>query len=339
MGLMAILTLMLAACGNGGKTNESAAASGNSQTEQQQTSQAQQAQASASSQQGTGTSESGATRAIEYLGQTYTVPANVQRIVIAGAMEAMEDAAALDVHPAGAISVGGSFPEMFAAITADSVSIGEKQQPNFETILGLKPDVILGSTKFTAEVQAKLQKIAPTILVSHIATDWEANLRLMGELGGKQAEAEAILAQYKQEAEAMQTAIKEKLQGKNVAAVRIRGTQMYVYPPDVYFNPVLYDEMGLAVPAQVAAAKSQEAISVEQLAQMNPDYLFVQFSSSENGETQQAFNDLKSNPIIQNIAAFKQEQVFVNVVDPLLEGGPAFSRITFLESLQQHLGN
>ncbi|WP_270165502.1 ABC transporter substrate-binding protein [Paenibacillus sp. SYP-B4298] len=331
-GLMAILMVMLAACGSGNKTIEPTGASGSSQTEQSQSE-----QANTSSQNESGADEGGETRTIEYLGQTYTIPAKVQKLVIAGAMEAMEDAAALGVHPAGAISVGGSFPEMFAAITADAVSIGEKQQPNFETILGLKPDVILGSTKFTAEVQEKLRKIAPTILVSHIATDWEANLRLMGELGSKQQEAEAILAQYKQDAEAMQASIKEKLQGKRVAAVRIRGTQMYVYPPDVYFNPVLYDEIGLEVPAQVAAAKTQEAISVEQLAEMNPDYLFIQFATSESGETEQAYNGLKNNAIIQNITAFKQDQVYVNVVDPLLEGGPAFSRIKFLASLQQHL--
>lgn len=60
---------------------------------------------------------------------------------------------------------------------------------------------------------------------------------------------------------------------------------------------------------------------------MNPNYLFVQFSTSENQEAKMEFEDLKKNPVIQSINAFKQDHVSVYVVDPLMEGGPAYSRI------------
>lgn len=76
---------------------------------------------------------------------------------------------------------------------------------------------------------------------------------------------------------------------------------------------------------------------MEQLADMNPDYLFVQFSTDENADAPNALEDFKNNPIIQNINAFKNDQVFVNVLDPLMEGGPAYSRIKFLEAIQQNL--
>ncbi|MCY9514045.1 ABC transporter substrate-binding protein [Paenibacillus apiarius] len=326
VGLIALFMLVLAACGGGVKQNESNSTSSNN---------GEPARSKVENKvDNTGTGE---TRTIEYLGEKYTVPQKVEKIVITGAMEAMEDAVVLDVHPAGAISIGGKFPKMFASVTGKSESIGEKQQPNLEKILQLKPDVILGSTKFQKEVVEKLQKIAPTILVSHISTDWESNLKLMAELTGKQAEAEKILSQYKTDTQAVKASLKEKLQGKKVAAVRIRGAQAFVYPKDVYFNPVLYDEFGLEVPQQISVAKTQEAISAEQLAEMNPDYLFVQFSISENDEAKNAFEDLKKNPIIQNINAFKQDHVYVNVVEPLMEGGPAYSRIKFLESVQKHL--
>lgn len=320
--LIALFTLVLAACGGGGKQNEaSSTASNNQETAQPKA-------------DNTGTSE---TRTIEYLGKQYTVPQKVEKVVITGAMEAMEDALVLDVHPAGAITIGGKFPEMFAPVTGKSESIGEKSQPNFEKILELNPDVILGSTKFPKEAVEKMEKIAPTILVSHIATNWESNLKLMAELTGKQAEAEKILAQYQTDTKTVKATLKEKLQGKSVAAVRIRGSQVYVYPKDVYFNPVLYDEIGLEVPEPVSMAKTQEAISIEKLADMNPDYLFVQFSTSETQEAQTAYDELKKNPVIQNLNAFKQNHVYVNVVDPLMEGGPAYSRIKFLESVQKHL--
>lgn len=282
------------------------------------------------------TNENG-TRTIGYLGESYEVPEKVERIVVTGAMEAMEDMVVLDVHPVGAIAIGGKFPELYASVTDKAESIGEKIKPNFEKIVELNPDVILGSTKFPEEVQSKLEKIAPTILVSHISTNWESNLNLLAELTGKQADAEKILSTYKADIEAVKSTLTEKLQDQKVAAIRIRGGQAYVYPKEVFLNAVLYGELGLTVPDEVAKAKSQEAISVEQLADMNPDYLFVQFSTDENADAPNALEDFKKNPIIQNITAFKNDQVFVNVLDPLMEGGPAYSRIKFLEAIQQNL--
>lgn len=70
-----------------------------------------------------------------------------------------------------------------------------------EEILGLKPDVILGTTKFKPEVSEKLEPIAPTILYSHVSTNWESNLLLLGELSGKKKEGEDVIAKYKTDLE------------------------------------------------------------------------------------------------------------------------------------------
>lgn len=148
-GLIALLVLVLTACGgNGNNTPANGAANA---AETATTAPAATAEASPAA------AEAG-TRTIEYLGEQYTVPASAERIVITGAMEAMEDALVLDVHPVGAITFSGEFPERFAAITDKAESIGEKTEPNFETILKLKPDVILGTTKFKPEVVEQLKK-------------------------------------------------------------------------------------------------------------------------------------------------------------------------------------
>nr|WP_054549448.1 ABC transporter substrate-binding protein [Lysinibacillus sphaericus] len=323
ISFIALFMLILAACGEKKAVEEESSTDTPKEEEVTQTKEES-------------TNENG-TRTIEYLGESYEVPEKVERIVVTGAMEAMEDMVVLDVHPVGAIAIGGKFPELYASVTDKAESIGEKIKPNFEKILELNPDVILGSTKFPEEVQSKLEKIAPTILVSHISTNWESNLNLLAELTGKQADAEKILSTYKADIEAAKSTLTEKLQDQKVAAIRIRGGQAYVYPKEVFLNAVLYGELGLAVPDEVAKAKSQEAISVEQLADMNPDYLFVQFSTDENADAPNALEDFKKNPIIQNITAFKNDRVFVNVLDPLMEGGPAYSRIKFLEAIQQNL--
>lgn len=275
-------------------------------------------------------------RTIEYLGEQYTVPEKVERIVITGAIEALEDAVVLDVHPVGAVTFGGEFPEIYKSITDKAESIGEKTQPNFETILKLKPDVILGTAKFPEEVVQKLEKIAPTILVSHHAVNWEANLHLLAELSGKQKEAEKEIEQYQKAVETAKSQIAE-VQDKNVLAVRIRGGKVFIYPEAVFFNPVLYDDLGLKLPDEVAAAKAQENISVEQLARMNPDYLFIQFADDENADNENALDELLNNPIVKNMNAVKNDTVFVNVIDPLAQGSSAWGRMHFLEAALKEL--
>ena len=276
------------------------------------------------------------TREITYLGETYTVPDDVERIVITGAMEAMEDATALDVEPVGAITLGGEFPEVFKESMGQAESIGEKQEPNFEKILQLKPDVILGTTKFPEEVVSKLEQIAPTILVSHISTDWEDNQLLMGALNGKEKEAETLLSDYGQLVDTAKADLAEDFEDKTVVAIRVRAGKMFIYPEDVFFNPILYSELELNAPEAVKKAKAQEEISIEQLAEMNPDYIFMQVQQTGTQENEQAFEQLKQNSIIQNIDAFKEEQVYVNIVDSLLEGGSAFSKSEFVKALESN---
>lgn len=265
------------------------------------------------------------------MGEEYEVPAKVERIVITGSMEAMEDALVLGVKPVGAISVGGQFPEVFAEITGEAESIGEKSQPNFETILKLKPDVILGTAKFPDETKEQLAKITTTFPVSHISTNWENNLRLLGELTGKEAEAEAAIAEYYAEVENAKASFDPSLQEKTVIAVRVRRGSLFIYPENIFLNPILYTDLGLSVPEPVQAAASQENISLEMFSELDPDYIFLQFSEAENTDNPKALEELQNNPIWQSIRAVKEDKVFVNVLDPLAEGGPSWSRMNFLK--------
>lgn len=326
----AVLALALAACGSKAEPVNNAAAANTGVTAAADT----KAQTNADAAFG---AKAAKTKTVKYLDKEYTVPAQTNRIVITGSMEAMEDALVLDVKPVGAITFVGAFPQRFAAITANAQSIGEKIEPNFEAILKLRPDVILGTTKFKPEVVEQLKKIAPLIQVSHVATNWEANLLLLGDLTGKQAEAQKQIAQYKADLDAAKAQLGEKLKDKKVLAVRVRAGQINIYSEPVFVNPILYGDLGLSVPAEVKGAKSQENISIEKLAEINPDYLFIQFATDENSDTPNILSDLQKNPILRNLKAFKNGNAFVNVIDPLAEGGPAWSRIAFLKAAIEKL--
>ncbi|GAB6926933.1 iron-hydroxamate ABC transporter substrate-binding protein [Paenibacillus sp. JCM 10914] len=330
-GLLLTFALVLSACG-GNETQDKEGAGANQGTES--TNPAPESNTE-ETKMDEGTESK--TRVITYLDQEYTIPEQVERIVITGAVEAMEDAIVLDVKPVGAISFSGKFPPLFESVTENAQSIGEKIEPNFETILSLKPDVILGTSKFKPEVAEQLSKIATMIPYSHISTNWEENLRLLGEISGKQEQAEQEISKYKEDLVTAKESIGDTLNDKSVITIRIRQGEMYIYPAGVFFNPVLYEDMGIAVPAEVEAAQAQELVSKEKLAEMNPDYIFLQFSPEENTDAPKALEELQNDPIMKNLKSFKNGTAFVNVVDPLAQGGTAYSKIEFLKAAVEHL--
>ncbi|MNG03184.1 Iron-uptake system-binding protein precursor [compost metagenome] len=201
----------------------------------------------------------------------------------------------------------------------------------------LKPDVILASSKFDPAVVERLSKIAVTIPYSHVSTNWSSNLVLLGELSGKQDKAAELVAKYNSDLATAKESISSKLKDKKVVLIRIREGGLFVYAPKVYFNPMLYEDLGLTIPAEVQAAKAQDEIALEKLAEMNPDVLLVQFSEDENKDKPKALKELQSNPIFQSINAAKNNQVLVNIVDPLAQGGTAYSKIEFLHAFHSKL--
>ena len=316
IGILAILILALVGCGN----TEDASADNDTSTDKAADEEASENE----------------TQTITYLGEDYIVPKVVDDIATAS-LESMEDAAILGIKPMASITVGGELPEYLADELAGAEDIGDKQQPSHETLLELKPDVIMGSSKFQPEVAENLEKVAPMFPVSHISTDWEENLNLMAKLTGKEAKAEEIITTYKDDVATIKEEIASNVENKKIVIVRIRTGNIFVYSADTYFNPVLYQDLGIAIPDEIEAVKAQEMITLENLAKLNPDYLFVQFDESENADNPKALEDLQSNPIFQSIQAAKDELVFVNSVDPMAQGGTAWSKTTFLETVKELL--
>ena len=319
-GAAALLTLALAGCASGEEASTEKTEA--SQEETKTVTAEEKAEAT--------------TQTISYLGQDYTVPAEIDSIV-AASLESMEDAAILGIKPTGVLQVGGAIPTYLAEDLAGAELIGDKREPNAESILALGPDVIVGTSKWPEEVAGKMNKIQITIPYSHISTNWKENLTVLAQLGGKEAEAKQIIADYEAKVAEAQSLSKEKLAEKEIVIIRIRGGLMYIYSKDTYLNPVLYEDLGAPVPEVIAQAKAQAEITLETLAEVNPDAIFLQFETSENADAPKSLEELQSNPIFKNLTASQNDQVFVNTIEPLAQGGTAWSKVKFLDAAYESL--
>lgn len=311
-----LLALMLAACGAEEAEKESSSAS----TEEVAT----ETEAE--------TVDENATQSITYLGETYEMPAKVDTI-IAASLEAMEDAAVLGVKPAGVISDDGqTIPSYLAADLEGATVVGTKKEPSTETMLTLNPDVILGTSKWDEAQMVNYNKVATTFPYSHISTNWKDNLTLLGQLTGKEAEAEKVLADYDNAlADAKEQIQNSELKDKKVVVIRVRGG-LAVYPEKVYLNPTLYHDLGLKVPEELATIEAQTEITYETLAEWNPDVILLQFEEGENKETSQLVDEILANNIFKSTNAAQNDAVYLNIVDPMAQGGTAWSKINFLNA-------
>ncbi|WP_039043609.1 ABC transporter substrate-binding protein [Sporosarcina sp. ZBG7A] len=280
--------------------------------------------------------ENATEQTITYLGEDYVLPAKVDNIV-AASLESMEDATILGVKPVGVLAIGDAIPEYLARDLEGASLVGDKFAPNNEAILALDPDVILGSSKHGEDVVAAMNKIQTMIPYSHLSENWEENLQLLGKLTGKESKADEIIGDYNAKAAEAKDKIGDSLKDKTVLVLRIRQGSMAVYSEDVYLNSVVYKDLGLEVPEIVTNTKGQGELALETLADINPDYIFLQFDDSENADNLTAKDDLLANPIFKSITAAKEDHVFVNTIAPLAQGGTAWSKVRFLDAAIENL--
>ncbi|MEK4027272.1 ABC transporter substrate-binding protein [Pseudobacillus sp. FSL P4-0506] len=322
LGGAALLAISLAACGSTEGASESGAKTEAVEADGKNT-------ASTSEEQAKETK-------ISYLGDEYTFP-NPAENIVAASLEAMEDAAVLGVKPVGVLEIAGEVPGYLAKELKGAALIGDKFSPNAEAILSLDPDAIIGTSKWNEEVMAKMNKIATTLPYSHISTNWKDNLLAFGQLTGKTAEAEKVISDYDTKAAKAKAELGNSAADKEVLIIRVRGGLMNIYPAGVYLNPVLYEDLGLKVPETLTAAKAQQELTLETLSKINPDIIFLQFEKSENADAPSALKDLQKNPIFTNLKAAKNGDVHVNVIDPLAQGGTAWSKVKFLDAAVEKL--
>lgn len=194
----------------------------------------------------------------------------------------------------------------------DLTLIGPPGDPNLEALLQQEPDLIFVNWGHDKAYE-QLNKIAPSIFVA-FRDDWRDLLREYGRMLGKEQEAEQWLDAYRQKAEKAKAEL-AGLADQTVVFIRFLPREMRIYAnhPTSSVGGVLYHDLGLKPVSEPGTDTMFEAISLEGLAQLNPDHIFMQigFVPESDEEARKRYEDLTSGAVWQGINAVKKNQVYL----------------------------
>ncbi|BAQ62133.1 iron(III) dicitrate transport system [Geminocystis sp. NIES-3708] len=243
------------------------------------------------------------------MGET-CIPLNPQRIVTLDILS-LGDTLALGVKPiASAIwspteSLSEMPPYLRDKINGIVLHGFSTSQPNLETILQLKPDLIITpSDPSSKEQYQQLSHIAPTVLVpwAEISRDWKQHLKETAKVLDKTEIADRLLINYYQRVEK----IKQMLQNKPTLASFI-----YVGNGGVYltqknsFSGTILNDLGLLSPK--SSNDLALPISEESWSEIDSDVIFIGCYQKDDCSTLEA---IKRKPLWSKVNAVKQNQVF-----------------------------
>lgn len=252
------------------------------------------------------------------LGKQITLDKKPERVALLdfGFIEIMY---ALEVPPIASIfadqTIKGFGTLKDYAADSQVVDIGALASLNLEMLAELEPDLIL----MTAEAEhldmttyEAVSQIAPVIGFN--IPDWKEQLRAFAECFGEEEKAEAYIS----ETEALIADAKEQLAGFSGQTVALmferQGKPGEFVITGSTENPVWFDsESGLGLTPPAGYPEAREFISLEGLAALNPDYLFLFGTVTADGEGYTQFymtEETKASSVWQSLDCVKNGHVY-----------------------------
>ncbi|MEF2967000.1 ABC transporter substrate-binding protein [Paenibacillus sp. M1] len=296
-----LLSIVLAACGgqSGGNNNTDSGAgadAGNS--------------GNSSNSVNSGNAAAEQTKTFKDMKGEVEVPVNPQRIV---SITHLGDLAALGVKPVGAGSVALENSILLKDEMEGVVNVGDV---SVEKVLELNPDLIIVPSYLPAETVDQLKKI--TTVVTLATTGWEGidpleEVRTVGDLLGREAEAEEFITRYQQKADEAKQKIAEVIgPDETIGTYSIWAKNFWVWPKtrDAGYN--LYQMFGLnPLPKIETEAFTGQGldISLEVLPDYAADHMFVTVYEPDGGA--ERAKEVMDGAIWKSLPAVKNNHVYM----------------------------
>ncbi|MDF5753312.1 iron-siderophore ABC transporter substrate-binding protein [Spongiactinospora sp. TRM90649] len=187
-------------------------------------------------------------------------------------------------------------------------AVGTLEAPSLEQVIALKPDLIVSAKVRHEALYEKLSKIAPTVFSETTGAIWKDNLRLMGQVLGKEDLAETKIKDYETRAAAIGESIKAKTGGElpTVSVARFAGEPTVRLYVEKSYSGVVLKDVGFPRPAdQPTSDQIAVNLSQENIAQLDADHIFVTvYPDPAVDEIKQKF---ESNPLWGKLKGEKHE--------------------------------
>lgn len=309
--MMAILAVVVAACGSNGSGN-----AGNTNGAASPAADSASPSASAAPAELTITDQLG----------EHVVPTNPQKVVVFdfGALDTLDK---LGIEVTGVPS--SNLPGYLSKYADEKyVNVGGLKEADFEKVAEIQPDLIIISGRQSDNYE-EFNEIAPTIYLGVDTTNYmesfKENTRKIGQIFGKEEQVETELAAVDTEVKELNE--KATAAGKNALILLSNAGKISAYGPGSRFG-VIHDVFGFtAVDPDIEASTHGESISFEYVAEKNPDYLFVVDRDAAVGtEGETPAKQVIENDLVKNTNAYKDGHiVYLNPDYWYLSGGGLIS--------------
>ncbi|MFN3579128.1 MAG: siderophore ABC transporter substrate-binding protein [Pseudomonas sp.] len=201
-------------------------------------------------------------------------------------------------------------PDLLARYQGEGyIRAGSLFEPDLEVLKNSSPDLIILGRRAQGQY-AEVSTFGPTIDLTPDPNDLlgslERNTRILGEIYGKQAEAEALLARLN----ASITELRElaATQGKGLL-VLTTGGRMAAFGAGTRFG-MIHDVFGVEqAVGNLQAGRHGHSVSFEFLLEANPDWLFVMDRDAAIGREGVAAAQLMDNELVKATPAGSKGQI------------------------------
>lgn len=213
-------------------------------------------------------------------------------------------------------------PEGLSYTTDSSVqNIGNHREPNMELFVSTQPDLVLIGQRFADQYQP-VKDLAPEAAVVDANIDVETktidqelkrHANLLGTIFDKESEAEQLVSDFDAAVEKAKNAYNPD---QTVMGLLTSGGDIsYSAPTTGRSVGPLFPLLGLTPALEQAGDDNSHGddISVEAIAQANPDWLVVLDRDAATGEgtTTSAEELIKNSAALQNVTAVKEDNIYV----------------------------
>jgi iron complex transport system substrate-binding protein len=197
-------------------------------------------------------------------------------------------------------------PYLGDRITTQPVNLGDRHSPSIETLLQLKPDLVLGETFYVQNNYRTLSRIAPTAFFDTGAdAGWQPALTAIAQGLNREAQAQQVITAHNQQVEAVKNQLAPLISGQSIIVLGWQGivNQSFVFAGD--FTTELLEDLGFQV---ILGPPDRPSTSMEAIAQIDADHILVMPSGENTIENAQ--QQWQNNPILQALPAVQAGQLY-----------------------------